>query len=236
MLCMIFGVGCERSAPPESTATSAAPIVSAAPPKAEPPRRLIPQGPMMEIMPGKGVGPIRFGATFATVERLMELPCETRTETQCAYPNRGVVLEFEKGVVATIDVFRGGRALPNAKGPDDVYNYFNGAIYPDILPGMIPDAVQEALGKPERVEKLEGPNPTNTMERHFYDGAILDYDLNSANQKLMLGRIRLVPLRGAKVPGLNAPAISATSTVRPPGAASSSPQTAAAPSSSSTRR
>ena len=165
----------------------------------------MPQGPMMAIIVGKGIGPIRFGATFATVERLMEKECTERSETRCGYPDRGVVLEFADGVVSAIDIFRGGRLRPDAKGPDDVFGVFNGAIPPDIMPGMVPDAVQEALGSPERVEALKEPSPTNTIERHYYDGAILDYDLNPLNNRLMLGRIRLTP-RKPNTPGSAKPA------------------------------
>ena len=193
--------GCKCSAPkqePEAspqTERPAASVVAAA--AAKRPIPLIPSGPMMAIVPGKGIGPIRFGATFKTVVRLMEKECTERSETICAYPDRGVVLGFSAGVVSTIDVYRGGRLRPDAKAQGAVFGIFNGAIPPDIMLGMVPEAVQEGLGVPERVEKLDEPSTTLTVERHYYDGAILDYDLNPLNKKLMLGRIRLIPSRGA---------------------------------------
>ncbi len=147
----------------------------------------------MPIELGKGIGPIRFGATVATVERLMGKPCTERSEARCAYPDRGVILELQDGVVAAIDVFRGGRLRTDTADPEDVFNVFNGAIPPDILPGMVPEAVQEALGNPERIEKLTATSATNTVERHYYEGGILDYDYNPQTKRLMLGRIRVIP-------------------------------------------
>jgi len=41
----------------------------------------LPEGPILAIEAGKGVGPIRLGATVATIERLMTAPCEVKPPT-----------------------------------------------------------------------------------------------------------------------------------------------------------
>ena len=42
---------------------------------------------------------------------------------------------------------------------------------------MLPTAIQEYLGQPKRAEKVETPNDFNTVERHYYDGLAVEYDL-----------------------------------------------------------
>src|SRR4051812_45172747 len=67
----------------------------------------LPQGPLLAIQAGRGVGPIRIGATVATINRLMEAPCEVQTPEVCRYIARGV--EFwldQKGVTDRIVVHR----------------------------------------------------------------------------------------------------------------------------------
>src|SRR5262245_18834978 len=58
--------------PPAATAP---PIPSAPPAEVAPSSWPMPSGLRLAILAGKGVGPIRFGATVATIERLMDLPC-----------------------------------------------------------------------------------------------------------------------------------------------------------------
>ena len=48
----------------------------------------------MAIVAGQGVGAIRLGANLATVERLMEAPCDEKTPTLCRYVARAVEFRF----------------------------------------------------------------------------------------------------------------------------------------------
>jgi len=151
-----------------------------------------PSGPMLAVFPGHGVGAIRFGATVATIERLMELPCEVKTETVCRYPARGIEFGLVGGAVDTISIHRAGRpAGKNAKGEALEYGFFRGAIPPDLRLGMLPKAIQEYLKQPERVETVPQPNPTNTVERHYYPGLVVEYDRHD-NGNLILGGIQVV--------------------------------------------
>jgi hypothetical protein len=151
-----------------------------------------PSGPMLAVLAGQGVGAIRFGATVATVERLMELPCQVKTETRCAYPERGVEFGLVGGAVDTISIHRAGRpAGKNAKGEELSYGFFRGAIPPDLRLGMVPTAIQEYLKQPERTEPISLPNPTNTVERHYYPGLIIEYDRHT-NGKAIMGGIQVV--------------------------------------------
>jgi hypothetical protein len=52
---------------------------------------------------------------------------------------------------------------------------------------MVPKAIQEYLGAPERIEKLEPVPPNQTAERHFYPGMIVEYDRHSNGNLIMAG-------------------------------------------------
>lgn len=141
----------------------------------------------LPILPGEGIGPIRFGATKATVERLMGAPCDDATETSCRYIGRAVDFKLEAGAVTEIRVSRKGReAKRAADGSIIEYGFYNGAILPDLYFGMQPSALQEQLGPPQRVEKISPIGADGFSERHIYDGITLEYDLWS-NGKLVLG-------------------------------------------------
>ncbi len=177
------------SAPPSASA-SARVAYAGLPPseKRYPP----PSGPMLAVLAGQGVGAIRFGATVATVERLMELPCQVKTETRCAYPDRGIEFGLANGAVDTIAIHRAGRpAGKNEKGEALEYGFFRGAIPPDLRLGMVPKAIKEYLKEPERVEVVPEPNPTNTVERHYYPGLVVEYDRHT-NGNVIMGGIKVV--------------------------------------------
>jgi hypothetical protein len=141
----------------------------------------------LPILPGQGVGPIRFGATKQTIERLMGAPCDDATETLCRYVARGVDFKLEGGTVKEIRISRKGReAKRSADGSIIEYGFFNGAILPDLYFGMQPSALQEHLGPPQKVEKVSPMGADGFSERHVYDGMTLEYDLWS-NGKLVLG-------------------------------------------------
>lgn len=143
------------------------------------------------ILPGEGIGPIRFGATRQTIERLMAAPCDDATETMCRYVGRAVEFKLENGVTTEMRLSRKGReAKRTEEGSIIEYGFFNGQLLPDLYFGMHPAAIKEHLGEPKKVERVEPPGLDGLSERHFYDGATLEYDLWS-NNKLVLGAIVL---------------------------------------------
>ncbi|MBK8999303.1 MAG: hypothetical protein IPM35_26585 [Myxococcales bacterium] len=144
-------------------------------------------GPRLAIVAGQGVGAIRLGASVATVERLMAAPCDEKTPTLCRYVARAVEFELnDQGKVKRIRAHRQGR-----KAGGRVYGLFNGAIPPDLMFGMIPAAIQQYLGPPEKViENNEGAAP-EAFAQHVYKGLVLEWD------KLPNGR---TALGGARIP------------------------------------
>jgi hypothetical protein len=144
-------------------------------------------GMPMPILPGQGLGPIRFGATKQTIERLMGAPCEDATETLCRYVGRGIEFKLEGDALKEIRVSRKGREAKRASDGSIIeYGFYNGAILPDLYFGMQPNALQEHLGAPQKVEKINPMGPDGFSERHVYDGMTLEYDLWS-NDNLVLG-------------------------------------------------
>lgn len=147
----------------------------------------VPIGPRLAIQAGEGVGPIRIGATVATIERLMEAPCEIRKPDACRYITQAVEFELKDGVTDRIVIHRHERpAGPDAQGKPQIYGFFNGAIPPYIGFGMIPNAVLKVLGPPASVEQVTTPNDFNTVERDTYPGLVLEYD-RYKNGNLILG-------------------------------------------------
>lgn len=148
-------------------------------------------GPAFPILPGQGIGPLRFGASRQTIERLMGAPCDDATDSLCRYVGRAVEFKLEDGVTTEMRLSRKGReAKRAADGSIIEYGFFNGALMPDLYFGMHPAAIQEHLGAPQKVEKIEPLGRDGFSERHLYDGAALEYDLWS-NGKLVLGAVVL---------------------------------------------
>lgn len=145
-----------------------------------------PSGPRLAILAGQGIGPIRVGATVATVERHMEAKCDHVDERRCVYVDRAVEIELEGGVARAIVVHRVGRVAIGERR----YGFFNGGFPPDVAMGMIPAAVQKSLGPPQRIEPVAEPGPHGTRERHYYAGMVLEYDLVDP-PKLALGAVRI---------------------------------------------
>lgn len=144
-------------------------------------------GPAFPILPGQGIGPLRFGANQKTIERLMGGPCTDASETLCRYVDKAVELKLEGGAVTEMRVFRKGReAKRTPDGSIVEYGFFNGAILPDLYFGMQPGALQESLGAPQKIEKITPVGTDGFAERHVYDGITLEYDAWS-NGKLVLG-------------------------------------------------
>ena len=139
------------------------------------------------ILPGQGIGPIRFGANRATIERLMGAPCEDATETLCRYVSRAVEFKLDGGVATEMRVFRKGREAKRAPDGSIIeFGFYNGVILPDVYFGMHPQAVQEALGQPQKLEKVDPMGLDGLSERHIYDGIAVEYDRWS-NGNLVLG-------------------------------------------------
>jgi hypothetical protein len=156
-------------------------------------------GPAYPILPGQGIGPIRFGANRQTIERLMGAPCDDATETSCRYVGRGVEFKLEGGVTKEIRISRKGREAKRAPDGSIVeYGFFNGAIMPDLYFGMQPGAIQEYLGAPQKIEKIEPMGTDAFSERHVYDGMTLEYDAWS-NGKLVLGAAILTKSESAAI-------------------------------------
>jgi hypothetical protein len=186
---------------------SATPVVAASAPK---PSFQVPIGPRLAILAGEGIGPIRFGATVATIERLMEAPCEMKTPDRCRYIRQAVEFELKDGVVNRIVIHRHERpAGPDAQGTPQFYGFFNGGIPPYLGLGMIPSAIQKELGPPVSVEKVTAPNDFDTVERDTYPGMVLEYD-RYTNGNLILGGVILTKAKINPTPALSAsPAASA---------------------------
>lgn len=154
-------------------------------------------GTPMPILPGQGIGPIRFGATRQTIERLMGAPCDDANEQHCLYVARAVDFKLTDGAATEIRVSRKGReAKKNAAGQILEYGFYNGALLPDLYLGMQPGAIQEYLGAPKKVEKIEPMGADGFAERHSYDGATFEYDAWS-NGKLVLGAVVLTKSESA---------------------------------------
>lgn len=144
-------------------------------------------GASLPILPGQGIGPIRIGASKETIERLMGAPCDDATETLCRYVGRAVDFKLEGGFTKEIRVSRKGReAKRSPDGSIVEYGFFNGAFLPDYYFGMTPQAMQEVLDKPARVEQISPMGPDGFSERHHHDGVVLEYDRWS-NGNLVLG-------------------------------------------------
>jgi hypothetical protein len=170
--------GCEKGAEGAESDGEAQPGASAS---ANTPSRaqagMLPTGPSFAIEAGKGIGAIRFGATVATIERLMDKRCEVLSENMCRYVTRGVDFHLVNGVLAKVHVQRAGRPAGNdVTGQKLEFGFFNGGIRPDLALGMRPKAMQEYLGPPERVEQVSEPNPQNMVARDHYPGLIIEYD------------------------------------------------------------
>jgi hypothetical protein len=143
-------------------------------------------GPRLAIVAGQGVGAIRLGASLSTVERLMEAPCDEKSPTLCRYFARAVEFELnDQGKVKRIRAHRQGR-----KVGDKAFGLFNGAIPPDLVFGMIPAAIQQYMGPPEKVlENNEGAAP-EAFQQHVYKGITLEWD-QLPNGRSVLGGARI---------------------------------------------
>lgn len=180
------------SAASSASASPSAPSATVSNAPAPPSTVQMPEGPLLAIQAGQGVGPIRIGATVATIERLMAAPCEVKTESVCRYIRRAVEFNLDKnGVTERIVVHRHERpAGPDAKGEPREYGFFNGNIPPGAALGMVPKAVLELIGPPLRSERVTSANDFDTIDRDFYaNGMVLEYDEYKKSGRVMLGGV-----------------------------------------------
>jgi hypothetical protein len=155
----------------------------------------IPVGPDLEIVPGKGFGPIRFGAKVETIERLMGEPCEEKRvqgeEVVCRYSAQAVEFVLRKDQVVQMRAHRLGRPFKTEPKPD--FGIFKGRFTNGVSPGMLPAAVRELLGAPKRVAPVSGDNPNQTVEVYEYDTFALEFDRLPSGSEVLGGIILNAP-------------------------------------------
>ncbi len=193
---VLGGSACKAKSKPTNT-NATAPIESPnVKPLAEdsskvPPRSLVvPSGPAFAIEAGGGLGPVRFGATVATIERLMGAKCDEITDKYCRYISAGVEFELTGGVVSGIIVYRHDRAV--AGSPGKKWGRTRCAIPPDISPRVIQTYVHATLGKPQSSEAVDAANPNRTAIRETYPGLLIEFDRGEYTQELIVGSIRII--------------------------------------------
>jgi len=155
-----------------------------------------PMGPPLAVEAGIGIGPIRFGATVATLERHMQMKCEDVSPTLCRFVAAGLEFELADGVVSGMVVHRFDRPVPGA--PERRFGTFAGGLLPDVRMTMVPEAVRASLGQPQTSVPVTEQNPNHTVLRETYPGLVLEYDKNPSNGRLMLGAIRIIQRPKAK--------------------------------------
>jgi hypothetical protein len=189
-------VACKPKPNPTKPApsNSAQPSGSAAASASAVPRRsfVVPAGPAFAIEAGIGAGPVRFGATVATLERLMEGKCDELTDKFCRYIKAGVEYELKDGVVSGIVVYRHDRPVEGS--PGKFWGRTRFAIAPDVTPRVVAGYAHSVLGKPESSETLDGKNPNRTVLREQYPGLVLEFDRGEYTKELILGSIRVLKL------------------------------------------
>lgn len=153
----------------------------------------VPVGPALLIMPGEGVGPIRFGAKLTTVQRLMESDCTELTESGrvhwCRYQANAVDFGLEEDKLVAIHIHGAEREFIPGKGlgVDNSYGVFRGTFANKAQLGMYEQYASQ--GKPLRVEKVK-PGRFPTVEKHHYENMVLEYD-KLQNGNVVLGGVVL---------------------------------------------
>ena len=103
----------------------------------------------------------------------MGLECDVETEQVCRYVNQAIEFYFTDGVTTEIRIHRKDRPVEGLEG--QTYGPFNGGLRRDVKFGMYRDVAVASMGKPERIESVEG-SPYGTIERHYYPDIVLEYD------------------------------------------------------------
>lgn len=168
----------------------------------------VPVGITLLIVPGKGLGPIRFGARLDTIERLMAEPCEQKRQDSphvlaCRYSAQAVEFFLTDGALSSVRVHRLGRPFGTEPKPD--FGIFNGRFEGGASLGMLMSGVQELLGKPKAVHLSKETNPYGTIEVHDYNGFSLEYDRLDADRVVLGGIVLTAPGQGAAKPSAAKP-------------------------------
>jgi hypothetical protein len=150
----------------------------------------IPVGPKLEILPGEGLGPIRFGATVATIERLMEAPCEVKTEASCLYIGRAAEFILKDGAASEIRAYRQDRPAT----PGNVYGIFNGRLRNGVTFLMKESGVRELMGPPLKQDTVPGGGPNDTVSVATYPGIRIEYD-RIPNGNIVVGGVVITPTK-----------------------------------------
>lgn len=161
----------------------------------------IPVGISLPIVPGEGIGPIRFGANVETIERLMEQPCEEKRQDgpdvlACRYSAHAVEFFLRRGALERVRIHRLGRPFFQEPQPD--FGIYNGRFQSGVSLGMLQPAVEELLGKPKAVRAVQEPGLFHTVELHEYKDFVLEYDKSQTSGQIVLGGIQLTAPKGAK--------------------------------------
>jgi hypothetical protein len=160
----------------------------------------------LAITPGKGFGPIRFGARIDTIERLIGEPCEERRDdgakSICRYSAQAVDFVLENGVVTQMRAHRLGRPFKDTAKPD--YGIFNGSFENGLAFGMVPAAARELAGAPKSVRPVSDDNRFHTVEVHEYDGFRLEFDRISPDSVVLGGVVLDAPKAAAAPPAKSA--------------------------------
>jgi hypothetical protein len=149
---------------------------------------------MFAIEAGGGLGPVRFGATVATIERLMGAKCDEISDKYCRYVPAGIEFELTEGVVSGIIVYRHDREVVGS--PGKTWGRTRCVIPPDISPRVIQTYVHSTLGKPQTSEPVTAANPNRTAMRETYPGLVIEYDRGERTQQLIVGSIRVIKTSG----------------------------------------
>jgi hypothetical protein len=204
-------MGCtEKKDPPPAPMPAKTPAPAPAVPQEEeeksrmqlPPGHIYSVGPQLIFVPGKGAGAIRFGATVETIERLMEAPCDKKTEERCLYSRHAVEFFLKDGVLSRVKAHRRDRKVTDpAPGKDEYFGTLSGLVLPTILLGLHRHVVLEEFGEPSKKEAISPPGPDGLVDRHYYDGIVFEYD-QIANGNIVLAAIEVVPSKTPYVPPL----------------------------------
>ncbi len=188
---------CKKAPEPEpAVAPSAAPVPSVQVLRPEdlpedqrvPTAWPIPSGPRLAILPGQGLGPIRLGATIATIERLMGTECEIKTEDTCRYIGRAAEFFLKDGVTVEIRTHRPDR--PTTPKPR-VMGVFNGRMQEGVAFLMLQPSVRDLIGPPLKVEPVADGGDAHTVEVWTYDGMRIEFD-KLPNGNVVVGGITIV--------------------------------------------
>ncbi|MCA9630618.1 MAG: hypothetical protein KC766_23265 [Myxococcales bacterium] len=154
----------------------------------------IPVGPRLLLEPGKGAGPVRFGATVETIERQMGMKCQDLSPTFCGITTAAIDFVLTDGKVSEIRVHRIQRpSTPDRSGTPRLYGVFNGKLIKNVSLGMYRGLVKEALGEPLRSDTISEPNAFGTYEIDHYQGMSLEFD-RLKNNNNVLGGVILRPM------------------------------------------